>query len=178
MFEIIINILAIIGLIILISYLISYLYNYFKQRAANTLNAQTNPPLVYMQQTGLRCPDYWVNTGVDSNGNYICKNSYNLDVKKNSSSECSNVSCYSNDSDKTTNFIPLPSGYTWELGNPSGLTSYTNTERYDFVNKTGTGASNSRCDWIKCCGPNNDNDAIWQGISKTCNSDPSQKTIS
>ena len=178
MFGTIINILAIIGLIILISYLISYLYNYFKQRTANKLNAQVNPPLTYMQQTGLRCPDYWVNAGVDPNGNYICKNSFNLDIKKNPSNECKNVNCYSKPEDKTISFNPLPSGYTWELGNPSGLTSYTQTERYDFVNQTTNGAETSRCDWIKCCGPSHNTDAVWQGVEKTCNTNPNQDSIS
>ena len=153
MFEIVINILAVIGLIILLSYLISYLYNYFKERAATKLNQQINPPLSWVQQTGIKCPDYWVNTGVDSDGNYICKNSFNLNIKKKSTSECNNVSCYNNLEDKTVNFVSIPSGYTWELGNPSGLTSYTSQEKYDFVNKSGTNADNSRCDWVKCCGP-------------------------
>ncbi len=77
--SIIINILAVIGLIVIISYLIYYLYQYLQQRTNLKIASEINPPGDYMQNTGIKCPDYWVNTGVDANGNYICKNSFNID---------------------------------------------------------------------------------------------------
>ena len=36
------------------------------------------PPIKYMQEIGLNCPDYWTNISNDGNKNY-CRNSYWID---------------------------------------------------------------------------------------------------
>jgi hypothetical protein len=189
MSNIIINILAIVGLVILISYLISYIYYYFKSKKDQSLMMQVNPPNQYMQESGIKCPDYWVNTGVDENGNYICKNMFNLNVLNKTtptSGKCLDVKCYQDGTgaEKIVNFSPIDSKSTWEPNNPNGKTSLTSKEKYDFVNslgESGKEATVSRCDWIKCCGSGNKDESdnvqwnakgIWQGINSTCSYSP------
>ena len=189
MSNIVINILAIVGFVILISYLISYIYYYFKSRKNQELMLQVNPPSQYMQQSGIKCPDYWVNTGVDDKGNYICKNMFNLNVHNSTtpsanSGTCAGVKCYADGRgiDKTVKFSPINNTNTWEPNNPNGKTSYTDKEKYDFVSNANTGTT-SRCDWIKCCGDGLTNNidskkswntkGVWQGVQNTCSYDPS-----
>ena len=181
MSNIIINILAIVGLVILISYLISYIYYYFKSRKEQSLMSQVNPPSNYMQQSGIKCPDYWVNTGVDDNGNYICKNMFNLNVQNSTTPEagsCMGIKCYADGigTDKTVKFSSVNEKNTWEPNNPNGKTSFTDKEKYSFVNDSGTGTT-SRCDWIKCCGSNSDTKGVWQGVQNTCLYDPSIESM-
>jgi hypothetical protein len=160
--SVVVNILASIGLIVIIIYLIYYTYEYMKYRNHISVISQINPPPSYMQNSGIKCPDYWVNTGVDSKGNYICKNSFGLKSGNNDgSSYCSNVQCY--DDDNNTTFPPIKSKYTWEYGNPNGMTSLTDKEKYDFVN------SSNRCKWLNCCGPSKNIQAVWSGVNETCN---------
>ena len=172
--TIVINILAVVGFIILLSYLISYIYYYFKHRSEQVKMSEVNPPNQYMQQTGIKCPDYWVNTGVDANGNYICKNMFNLNVHNTTPPTdgiCKDIKCYHSDSDKTVKFSGLGSKKTWESNNPNGMTSYDDKEKYSFVNDAGSGTS-SRCDWINCCGAETNTKGVWQGVQSTCAYNP------
>jgi hypothetical protein len=114
-----------------------------------------------MQNTGIMCPDYWVNAGVDSNGNYICKNEFNIPINNNS-----------NCNPKQMSFTPIPSGQTWEYGNPNGLTSMSSNDQYNFLNSSAVSGSISRCSWINQCGPNTTTQGIWQGVNEMCNSPP------
>ena len=41
-----------------------------KNRTEKRIMSEINPPGQYMQNSGIKCPDYCVNTGIDSNGNY------------------------------------------------------------------------------------------------------------
>ena len=165
--TIIINILAAIGLIVILSYVIYYLYKKIKERQDKYIVTQINPPGDYMQNTGIQCPDYWVNTGIDQNGNYICKNSFNIPL--NSPTICSS----------TMNFTPVQSGTTWEYGNPNGLTSLSNLDKYNFVTTSVAPNSISRCSWINSCGPNQSTQGIWSGVSDICNNPaPSQTSVS
>jgi hypothetical protein len=112
-----------------------------------------------MQKSGIQCPDYWVNTGVDGNNNYICKNSFNIPVNK------TNNLCKSTE----MNFTPIKDGYTWEYGNPNGITSLTDLDKYNFVKKSVAPASLSRCDWVNNCGPSTNVQGIWSGVNEICN---------
>ena len=60
-------------IIILIVYLINYIITLYKQRAANTANQKINPPPSYMQNSGIKCPDYFSNIGIDKES-YNCSN--------------------------------------------------------------------------------------------------------
>jgi len=164
--SIIINILVVIGLIVIISYLIYYLYQYLQQRTNLKIASEINPPGDYMQNTGIKCPDYWVNTGVDANGNYICKNSFNID-----SNQPASGSAMGKCNATTMNFPPIQTGYTWEYNNPNGLTSYSDQEKYDFLNNAGS-MPLSRCQWINNCGPSPNVQGIWSGVNEVCNTPP------
>ena len=153
--SVVINILAIIGTIFILSTLLYYIYKYTKERKIHHIIANKNPPDSYMQNTGLQCPDYWVNTGVDSTGKYICTNSFN--IPSNSTSPCNRSS---------VSFSPITSGKTWEYNNPNGLTTLTDKEKYDFLKNTG------RCDWVNKCGPKTGTQGIWTGVNEICNSPP------
>lgn len=159
--SVIVNILAAIGLIVIISYVVYYLYQYFENKQIQKTISIMNPPGSYMQNTGIMCPDYWVNAGVDSNGNYICKNEFNIPVNNNGS--CN---------PKQMSFTPIPSGQTWEYGNPNGLTSMTSNDQYNFLSNSAVSGSISRCSWINQCGPNTTTQGIWQGVNEMCNSPP------
>ena len=172
----VINILAILGFIILLSYLISYIYYYFLQKTNQTIQEQVNPPSSYMQTTGIKCPDYWVNTGVDDDGNYICKNMFNLGVEKKTTTSCSSVACNDTNDNKIIKFSKVDPKQTWMPNNPDGKTSMSDKEKYDFVNTKGIGQV-SRCDWIKCCGAKDSTKGVWQGVESTCSYNPSTASI-
>jgi len=172
----VINILAIIGLIVILAYVIYYLWDALQKKNKNMLESRINPPSEYMQQSGIKCPDYWVNTGSDSSGNYLCKNSYDVSVVKSyNTGSCGNVVCNNPNAPKEVSFSTLPTGKTWQSGNPNGLTSLTDDEKYSFVTTKGPNGV-SRCDWVKCCGASNSgtstNNAIWLGVNEICNKPP------
>lgn len=159
--QIVVNILAAVGLLVIIGYLCYLLYKYVKDRQEQVVIKSVYPPGDYMQNTGIKCPDYWVNTGVDSAGNYICKNSFN--IQTNNSGMCKS---------DFMNFSPIGNKNTWEYGNPNGLTSYSDRERYDFVNDQLKGQLKgdiSRCQWINECGPTSDVQGTWTGVDAVCN---------
>jgi len=172
MLDFLIKFLAVIGFLIILSYLISYLHSYYQSRIASQANKKINPPPSYMQNNGVKCPDYFVNTATLGN-NYVCSNrDFNLNVRKNS-----NIKCYSNNEQKIVEFPKIPDGKTWEFGNPDGLSTMTHEERYNFVNEKNQDGT-SRCDWIKGCGASENVNGVWQGIQRVCNSpDPSKSTI-
>lgn len=165
--SVVINILAGIGLIIIIAVLIHYLYKYINYLNKKKIAGSINPPGGYMQNTGIKCPDYWVNIGVDSNGNYICKNSFNIETNNPTTGNFVNK-C---NSDQMV-FSPIKSGNTWEYGNPNGLTSYEDLDKYNFVKQDTNSGSMARCDWINNCGPNTNTQGIWSGVNELCNNPP------
>ena len=95
-FSVVINIFAVIGLLVILIYIIYYLWNSLQQKNFKMIESRINPPSEYMQQSGIKCPDYWVNTGADSSGNYLCKNSYDVDVVKSNNGSCSKISSCNN----------------------------------------------------------------------------------
>jgi hypothetical protein len=174
--SVVVNILAAIGLIVIIFYLIVYLYNYFKNKQTQATVATIYPPGDYMQNSGIRCPDYWVNTGIDSNGNYICKNSFNIQTN-NPTTGVYAGKC----NPDTMSFTPIGTGlpsppagtsYTWQYGNPSGYTSLSDQQKYDFLVNSSANNSMSRCAWINNCGPTSNVQGIWSGVNEICNSGP------
>jgi hypothetical protein len=174
--SVVVNILAAIGLIVIISYLSVYLYNHIKNRQVKATVSKIYPPGDYMQNSGVKCPDYWVNTGIDSNGNYICKNSFNI---QSNNPKTGNYAGKCNAD--TMTFTPIgtglpapPSGtsYTWQYGNPTGYTSLTDKQKYDFLENSASQNSMSRCAWVNNCGPNSNVQGIWSGVNEICNSPP------
>ena len=103
MIDFVIKFFAFIGIIILVVYLINYIVSLYKQRAANTANQRINPPPSYMQNSGIKCPDYFSNIGID-NESYNCSNrDFNINVN-------SPDTCYNNVTEKTMRFPKIPSG--------------------------------------------------------------------
>jgi type II secretory pathway pseudopilin PulG len=153
-------ILIILGIILLI-YISYFLNKVIKQRILQNAATLINPPGDYMQTSGIQCPDYWVNTGVDSNGNFVCKNSFN--VQTNPAPQCNS---------SVMTFTPIAEGRTWQMGNPNGLSSYSDTDKYNFLTTSAAPNSITRCDWINKCGPNPRTQGIWQGVNELCNNPP------
>ena len=165
-----INFFAVIGLLILISYLISYIIEMYKDRTRRAANAKVNPPPNYMQNSGLRCPDYLSNTGVTKSALTCSNRDFGINVLDPST-------CYSDTDAKTVKFPPLEDGKTWELYDTDGKKAMTDKEKWDFVRKNISG-NPSRCDWVDKCGPVEGVKAVWQGVNKWCNAtDPAQTTV-
>jgi hypothetical protein len=164
--SIIINIFASIGFIFIIGVLIYYIYVYIKKKSDEQMIKNINPPGAYMQNTGIKCPDYWVNTGVDKDGNYICRNSFNIESNLKKSDGTPN-NCNFNE----MTFAKLPDGKTWEANNPNGMTSLTDKEKLNFLKRSIEGiASLSRCDWVTSCGPTSSIPGVWSGVNEICTS--------
>jgi hypothetical protein len=165
--SVIINILAIVALVIIITYAARYLYLYVRKKESEKIAKSINPPGSYMQNSGIKCPDYWVNTGFDSSGNYICKNSFNI-PSNNPTTGIATGKC----NFKEMVFPPVENNYTWEYGNPNGLTSYSDEDKYNLLNKAVPG-SISRCNWVNYCGANPSIQGIWSGVNEICHNYPS-----
>lgn len=165
--SLIINILAAIGLFILIVYAIYYLKELINKKINGMKAMAQNPPSSYMQSSGIKCPDYWVNTGIDKNGNFICKNSFNIQTSNPTTGQYKGK-C----NPEAMTFTPIQPGYTWEGGNPNGLTSYTNDQKYTFLDTSSGTNAMTRCAWINNCGPTPNVQGIWQGVNELCNNPP------
>lgn len=99
------------------------------------------PPLDYMRNIGVKCPDYWVYMGADTNreGYHICKNVYNIPVHN-----PENRVCYSDMEGKTKSFKDANMGSDGKM------------------DKT---AERERCEFVAQCGPSAEMKASWLGIS-------------
>lgn len=170
MLSIIVNILAVIGLIVIISYIIYYIYSYIEKKNKKAFVATINPPPSYMQNTGLRCPDYWVNTGIDDKGNFICKNSFNIETNNPTIGKFANK-CNS----EQMAFTPIDDGYTWDYNNPK-LETLDDVAKYNFLQSSLVPNSISRCDWINNCGPSSNTQGVWTGVNEICNNLPENKS--
>jgi hypothetical protein len=69
-------------------------------------------------------------------------------------------------------FTSIAKDNTWEYGNPNGLTSLSDDDRYDFLNNSSVPGGMSRCSWINNCGPSSSVQGIWQGVNEMCNAPP------
>jgi hypothetical protein len=156
----IINICVIIVIIIFIYYAYYFITSYFAALKNRKIALLTNPPGEYMQNSGIKCPDYWVNTGIDRDQNYICKNSFNIRTNNRNNNKCNN---------EIIKFPPIPAGTTWEYGNPNGLTTLTQDAKTTFLNQS-VDSDNflSRCGWIQNCGPGTNVMGTWQGVNEIC----------
>ncbi len=154
--DAIIRILALVGMVTIIIYLIFKLWAYYTAVSERRRKAAIRPPLDYMNNIGIKCPDYWVYTGKDANGNYKCVNKFNLDV-------ADTGKCYTGSlEDKTSVFKALGSDKNWE--------TMTDDERTSFVNEEVSGVG-SRCNWVSNC------KGVWLGVQNICNK-PSSAIVS
>ncbi len=150
------NLFATIGFIAILVVLIYYIWKYIDKMNRDAAIMKERPTPTYMDQVGVKCPDYWMYMGGDANGNYICKDSKNL-MKKYGKSN--NEKCVSSNS--TVVFPKLDGKMSWG--------SMSDKEKIDFTaSKVGT--SYSRAEWIKNCGTSVgegvNTRAVWSGFEK------------
>lgn len=153
--DAIIRIFALVGMVTIVVYLIFKLWAYYKAVADKRKKAAIRPPLDYMNNIGIKCPDYWVYAGTDANGNYRCVNKFDLDVADPSK-------CYTGSiEDKTMVFKALGSDKNWE--------TMSDDEKSSFLGESVTGGS-SRCGWVSDC------KGVWLGVQNIC-SKPSDAIV-
>ncbi len=146
--DAIIRILALVGMVTIIIYLIFKLWAYYTAVSERRRKAAIRPPLDYMNNIGIKCPDYWVYAGTDANGNYKCVNKFNLDV-------ADTAKCYTgNNAEKTFIFKALGSDKNWE--------TMTEDEKTSFVTNEAPSGGSSRCKWISDC------KGVWLGVQNIC----------
>jgi hypothetical protein len=147
--EAIIKILAFIAIVIILIFLIRRIWKYYQTQMKKKEESKIRPPLEYMNDVGVKCPDYWTYIGKSSDGKiYKCVNTFQLPVKDTSK-------CYSSGTDdKMYEFKALTEGKNWS--------NMSEDERKTFVKSQ---ASNelSRCSWLSTCG------GVWLGVEDKCN---------
>ncbi len=146
--EAIIKIFAFLGFVVLLYYLILRIWDYYKKSGEKSRKSQIRPPLEYMNEIGIKCPDYWTYNGKDSSGNYQCLNSFDLQLKNNE-----NDQCYSNSSQKMMIFKALQEGKDWNTMSEDEQKSFVKNEKAN---------NKSRCEWASQCG------AVWLGVNDKC----------
>lgn len=165
----VINVLAIVGFLAIIIYVIYSIWKYFDKINRENALAKIRPTMTYMQNVGMKCPDYWDLVEVDAKGNYICQDTYGLMAKNGKvrtgagGAKTYDATCVdSNLSDPNgyakMGFVGLPEGFRWE--------TMTDEQKIQFASKaqtTGTG-NVSRKDWIRSCGAGAGIDAVWSGF--------------
>ncbi len=155
----VLNVLAIIGLVAILVVVIYYIWNYISKMNKDASIAKERPTPTYMEQTGLKCPDYWMLSGLDGNGNYICEDKKELmkQYGKNSAS----AKCYSDVSGKKMVFSKFDNKTHW--------VDMSDEDKIKFA-ATKVNTNYSRSEWIKNCGPNVGNGvstrAVWSGLDK------------
>ena len=137
------GILAFIGSIIVIWFLYWLYMHELKKSKKKIQKNRRRPSDQYMNNVGLKCPDYWVYTGDTTDGKYKCKNTFNIPVPHTSG-------CLQDDTFATFSEIK-----NWNKSSKS--------ERQKSVR--------SRCNWMKKCGASNipSSRAVWLGVDQYCN---------
>ncbi len=150
--QAIVKIFAFIGFVTILVYLTFRLWDYFKSQSDKADKAKIRPPLDYMNDVGIKCPDYWTYVGNGKNGNYQCVNTFQLHVKDPSK-------CYSDISNKMMIFKALQEGQNWSDMSDDDRTNFVKTQIAsgdNILNNT------NRCDWTNKCG------AVWLGVGDKC----------
>ena len=166
----VINVFASIGLVAILVIIIYYIWKYIDQLNKDAKIAMTRPSAAYMQNIGIKCPDYWTYMGNDSMGNYVCRDDKGLMVKynKNKNTKCiSTIDVIDGSTTKkvanTIAFVKLDDATKWE--------SMSDEEKMNFMKKDSTDKKYiSRAEWIRTCGPEIGNGvnspAVWSGLNK------------
>jgi hypothetical protein len=125
---------------------------YLMKKGADKSQAQKSnkayPPNEYMRQVGKYCPDYWTQVGTDKDGNYRCKNTFNIPVRNDDK-------CYNgNPQDNENKVKTFDSISEWPIVNvPEGNVDQT---------------LDKRCKWLSNCGSAPNLKASWIGVSDKC----------
>lgn len=149
--DALIKVMAFVGAIIIFIYIILKLWNYFIYMNNKRKNASIRPPLDYMNNIGIKCPDYWTYKGNDSNGNYICENTFNLSPK-------SGDQCYTDSANKITVFGTLSK--SWQ--------DMSDNDRKNFIKNTkATGVTTNSNNETRCAFTQNCQ-SVWLGVQNQC----------
>lgn len=155
-----VNVLAMIGFLAIIIYVIYSIWNYFdKINRENTLS-KIRPTLTYMQNVGVKCPEYWDLVEVDKDSNYVCQDTFQLMKKYEHDDDvnCVDSALGAANGYHRMSFVGMPEGMNW--------VTMTEQQRMDFVakaNESGSG-SVSRANWIRKCGSGPGANAVWSGL--------------
>lgn len=110
-----------------------------------------NPPYEAMKNIHIRCPDLWVDYGVDGEGNRVCRNTFNVPIRDAVNGQ-GDDKCYSNFALKEKKF-PNYSDFDALLDDKSQLA------KGDAPTK-----NTALCQWKTRCGPVDGQEASWSGI--------------
>lgn len=152
------NVFAIIGLVGVLIVIIYFIWKYLKTMTKNAMIAKERPSPAYMEQVGLKCPDYWMLDGFDDDGNYICKDKMDIMKMPQYKKSSKNKKCINKGK---AVFSRFESNTPW--------VDMSDDEKIAFV-ASKAGNRYSRAEWIKQCGPNVGNKvstrAVWSGLDK------------
>lgn len=138
-------------LLICVILFIILLIVFYAKRGNNNKNVNKDqdarwPPVSYMQQIGVKCPDYWEDMGPDPNNanNHICQNTLNVPVNSDNKAQC-----YDNQ----------------ELLQKSFRTIDWNSQFNKKNKKLSGDGIKGMCDFTLNCGPTKNQEASWLGIN-------------
>ena len=152
--DALIKVMAFIGFVVIIIYLIYRFWNYFIFINNKRKNASIRPPLEYMNNIGIKCPDYWTYKGISANGNYICENTFDLPFKNN------NKECYTDSNSKITEFGALSDSQNWQDMSEDDRKNFIKTSKASTV--TTTTSNENRCAFTQYC------QSVWLGVQNQC----------
>ena len=144
--------LGILLLFILLVIILMIYYFVTKDKVDNRMTASNMlPPVDYMRNVGIRCPDYWEDLGEDpsDSSKHICRNTFNIPV-----ANVGNTSCYDNQTERTKKFT----------------TAGSNDFNANMTQLARGNVENERCRFVQNCGPSPNEDASWLGIMSGKNS--------
>ncbi len=152
--DALIKVMAFIGFVVIIIYLIYRFWNYFIFINNKRKNASIRPPLEYMNNIGIKCPDYWTYKGISANGNYICENTFDLPFTKN------NTQCYTDSTSKITEFGALSDSQNWQDMSEDDRKNFIKTSKAagDITNTN----NENRCAFTQNC------QSVWLGVQNQC----------
>ncbi len=151
--DALIKIMAFVGFVVIIIYLIYRFWNYFIYINNKRRNNLIRPPVEYMNNIGIKCPDYWTYKGNDSNGNYICENTFSI-------TPTGGDSCYTDSSNKITVFGSLNDGQNWQDMSDDDRKNFIKTSKATGV--TTNSKNENRCAFTQNC------QSVWLGVKNQC----------
>jgi len=153
--ELIVSILAVIGIIFLFVVIYYFIARWMEYYQSASRPQRQFPSPEYEKMVGIQCPDYWFKQDNTLNGMNQCVNKYGAPVIPSNNSMCmvkdektgkmEPYKCYDDGSNNTKSFSVLDK---WPVDNRKDI--------------------KDRCMWRDCCGRGNNLPASWVGIEKVC----------
>ena len=148
--SVLLNILAVFGIIVLLLALYYFIMTYLvDKKSGSSTGAPSFPPKSFMRAVGAQCPSYWVNSPNPSpmGSNYnLCENKFNIPIIKSELNSCQNVNCFDEDSKNRRSFRKIP----------------------DWSSVNGRDAIRDQCQWRDCCQTEKNVPYPWIGLGDVC----------